>query len=431
MEPDLAKRSRIVNLNRSWIGKIRKNQLLAGSFVLFVGTTIANFGNYIYHLLMGRLLGPADYGALVSLISLIYIISVASLTLNTVVVRFTSIFKAKGDYGRIYSLFREFSQKFLLLGISVFALFVFGNRSIADFLKITNYKAIILISSTFLIRFLVPINNGLLRSFLNFTFLSVNNIFAVILKLGLGVILVKMGFSVLGAVSAIVVADFLSYFVSFIPLRFLLKYKSKIVEVDWKGAVFYAAPTFIVILSLTSLYTTDILLIKHFFEPHQAGLYSALGMLGKIIFFASAAITMVMFPLVAESYENGKKYRDILFQALLLVGGISVGITAIYFAFPKLMVGLLYGSSYLEIAPLLGIFGIFIAVYSVANVLTNFFLSIHKTKVAIFPSIAAFTQASLIWFFHASLLQVIQISILVTSLLLFSLLLYYLKSEKT
>jgi len=404
--------------------KLLKNQLVAGSLVLFIGTTFANFGNYLYHLLMGRMLGPVDYGALVSLISLAYLIGIVSSTLDIVVARFTSIYKVKADYPRIYSLFKEFSQKFLFVGIGIFAIFALSNQFIGEFLKITHNQAIILIGSIFIIRFLVPVNNGLLRGFLNFTFLSVNGVLGVILKLGLGVVLVKMGFSVLGAIIGVVIADYLTYLFSFVPLRFLFNYRAKARAINWKEKILYAWPTFIVVLSLTSLFTTDVLLVKHFFTAHQAGLYSALSMLGKIIFFASGAIAIAMFPLVAEKHENGKKYQGLLNQALLLVGVISVGLTAVYFVAPKLMVQLLYGSSYLEIAPLLGIFGIFIALYSEVNVLINFSLSIHQTKVAFFPAIAAGAQALLIWFFHNSILQVVQISILVTALLLLALLLY-------
>ncbi len=410
--------------------KLLQNKLISGSLVLFVGTTAVNLSNYLYHLFMGRMLGPADYGVLVSLMSLAYFSMVISLSLNTVVVRFTSIFKAKKDYPRIYSLFRGFSRYSLLLGASIFLLFILGHRSVAEFLNISNYQAIVLVASTFLIRFLVPINNGLIQGFLNFKFLSANNMLAAVSKLIIALFLVKAGFSVLGAVLAFVIADYLTYLVSFLPLRFLFQHRAKTLNVNWRETINYAGPAFIVVLSLTSLYTSDIILIKHFLEPYQAGLYSALGVLGKIIFFASGAITMAMFPLVAERHENGRKYKNIFFQAFFLVGMISAGITLLYFLAPKIMILLLYGSSYLEIAPLLGFFGIFISFHTLSYVLTNFFLSIHKTDVAVFPVMAACTQIGLIWFFHTSLLQVIQISILVTALLLTSLLLYFVYSYR-
>lgn len=405
--------------------KLLKNQLIAGSLVIFFSTAIGNVGSYLYHLLMGRMLGPSDYGIFVSLISLIYIISVFPAVLGRVVVRFASTFKAKGNYSQIYSLFREFSQKFFILGLIIFLIFVFGHRLIGQFLKITNYSSIILIAVSFLIGFLALINNGLLQSFLNFNFLAANGVLSTLLKLLIGFGLVKAGLSVFGAVLALVLSGIVPYFISFFPLRFLFKYKPRKIEVDWQEIIAYAKPTFIVMLSLTSLYTVDIILVKHFFNPYQAGLYSALATLGKIIFFASGTVAVVMFPLIAQNYENGKEYKNILFQSLLLVSLASVGITGIYFLVPKLVIRMLYSASYFEIAPFLGIFGIFISIYSLISVLVNFFLSIHKTKIAFLLAGAALVQAGLIWKFHYSFLQVIRISIMVAVLLLFSLLLYY------
>ena len=418
--------------------KIPKNQLIAGSFVLFVGSMFANFGSYLYHLLMGRMLGPVNYGVLTALISLLYIISIPALTLATTIVKFASVAKAKKNYAKVYFLFYDFSRKLLVVSVIIFILFAFGSQVIAEFLQIPSRALIILTSSLFLISLLPTVNNGILQAFLNFPFLAANSIFGVILKLALAVGLVKLGFSVGGAMMAILISSLIIYLVSFFPLRFLWQYKQslllrnkgKVAKIDWSKITSYAAPVFLAVLGLTSLYTTDIILVKHFFPAFQAGLYAALAVMGKIIFFASNAVPMVMFPLVSERYENGGRYRPFLSQSLILVSGLSAGITGFYFLFPKLMVNILYGPSFLTASPYLGMFGIFISLYSLSSVLTSFFLSIRKTRVAFFVLSAAITQIALIWLFHASILQVIQISILVTTLLLFSLLLYYLKSEK-
>ena len=426
--------------------KILKNQLIAGSFVLFVGSMFANFGSYLYHLLMGRMLGPVNYGVLTALISLLYIISIPALTLATTIVKFASVAKAKKNYAKVYFLFYDFSRKLLVVSVIIFILFAFGSQVIAEFLQIPSRALIILTSSLFLISLLPTVNNGILQAFLNFPFLAANSIFGVILKLALAVGLVKLGFSVGGAMMAILISSLIIYLVSFFPLRFLWQYKQslllrnkqslllrnkgKVAKIDWSKITSYAAPVFLAVLGLTSLYTTDIILVKHFFPAFQAGLYAALAVMGKIIFFASNAVPMVMFPLVSERYENGGRYRPFLSQSLILVSGLSAGITGFYFLFPKFMINILYGPSFLATSPYLGLFGIFISLYTLSSVLTSFFLSIRKTRVAFFVLSAAITQIALIWLFHASILQVIQISILVTTLLLFSLLLYYLKSEK-
>ena len=326
--------------------KILKNQLIAGSFVLFVGSMFANFGSYLYHLLMGRMLGPVNYGVLTALISLLYIISIPALTLATTIVKFASVAKAKKNYAKVYFLFYDFSRKLLVVSVIIFILFAFGSQVIAEFLQIPSRALIILTSSLFLISLLPTVNNGILQAFLNFPFLAANSIFGVILKLALAVGLVKLGFSVGGAMMAILISSLIIYLVSFFPLRFLWQYKQslllrnkgKVAKIDWSKITSYAAPVFLAVLGLTSLYTTDIILVKHFFPAFQAGLYAALAVMGKIIFFASNTVPMVMFPLVSERHENGGRYRPFLSQSLILVSGLSAGITGFYFLFPKFMI---------------------------------------------------------------------------------------------
>ena len=411
------------------LNNLLNNPLASGSLLMFIGAMVSNFGAYLYHLAMGRMLGPVSYGVLTALISLLYLLYIPALTLGTTVVKFASTAKAKKNYPQIYSLFYNLSQKLLIASVTVFLLFTAASRIIAEFLQISNQNLIILASGFFLVSLLPVVNYGILQAFLNFSFLAANSVLMAILKLGLAVGLVGLGFSIGGAITAILVSSLVGYLLSFYPLRFLWRFKGE-ARVDWSEIILYVAPVFLVVLGLTSLYTTDIILVKHFFPPFQAGLYAATAVIGKIVFFASSAITIVMFPLVSERYENGGNFRLVLLQSLILVLVISGGITTFYFLFPQLMIRVLYGSSYLSISPYLGIFGIFISLYSLASVLANFFLSIRKTQVAFFPFLAAAVQIGLIWFFHTSIQQVIQISILSTALLLILLLLYYLRSEK-
>ena len=58
--------------------KIRSDELLKGSFILFIMINIFNLLNQVFHLIMARLLGPADYGTLTVLFSLIYIFAIPS-----------------------------------------------------------------------------------------------------------------------------------------------------------------------------------------------------------------------------------------------------------------------------------------------------------------------------------------------------------------
>jgi O-antigen/teichoic acid export membrane protein len=411
------------------ISKITKSQLIAGSAVLFVGTMIANFGNYLYHLLMGRMLGPKDYGAFTSLISLAYLLSVISNTFLTTVVKFVTKYKVKNQFSKIFNLFLGLIKIFGLTGIFLIIVFFILKGKIAGFLNLDDSFPVLILAFWMSLSLLSFINDGILRGFLKFGFLSFNSVLATILKLTLAIFLVKVGFGVRGSLGAIFLGSLLPYFLSFYPLRFLWTHKNG-EKTEWREFFGFSAPVMVATLSLTSLYSSDMVLVKHFFSSFEAGLYSAVSVLGRIVFFASGVVPAVMFPLVSERFENGGKYRHFLKQSFLIVGGVSLLITIIYFLFPSLMIKILYGNSYLEASKYLGVFAIFISFYSLSNLLVNFFLSVRKTQVAGICLFAALLQIILISIFHQSLLEVIRISLIVSVLLFLSLVVFLKQSEK-
>lgn len=193
---------------------------------------------------------------------------------------------------------------------------------------------------------------------------------------------------------------------------------------ELKSMAVYTFPVFIYTIAITSLYSTDLILVKHFFSSHDAGLYASLSTLGKIIFFGTGPIGSAMFPIISQRHARGIGYGKVFIYSFFATFLMSLVILSIYLLIPEFAVKLLYGSAYLESANLLVWFGLFITLFTLSSLLINFNLSIGRTKVAIFPFVAAISQIVLIWFNHQSLFEVILISILVTALLLVSLLIY-------
>lgn len=404
--------------------KLVKNQLIAGSFVMMVGSLTSGFGNYLYHLLMGRMLGPVDYGILASLIAISYLLNIPISTLNLVIVKFVSALKGQKKLGAVTALFKAIRQKILLYGLIALLLFYILTPLLVSFLHLKSILPLIIVGIIAFISVIAMVNRATLQGLLRFGYLSASNILEVTLKVGSAVLLVIWGFKVNGALFAFIVGVVAAYFFTLFALRFLPPARGK-KSFNGQQMLTFAIPVFFSTLSFTSLFTTDIILARHFLEAQQAGFYAALAILGKIIYFVSLPVILVMFPMVSERHANGGRYRPLLLASLGLVGLACLGITTVYFLLPGLMVRILFGSAYLPAASYLGFFGIFLSLYSFSFLLVNFYLSVNRTKAVVFPIVASLTQIILISFFHASLLQVIKISILVTSLLLLSLMLYY------
>ncbi len=406
------------------------NQLIAGSAVLFAGNMFANFGNYLYHLVMGRMLGPIDYGILASLISISYLLSIPMAALALVIVKYVSALRGQKKMTTVNYFFKWINRKVLFFGSICFLVYLIVSPWLASFLHLESNILLIIIGAVSFAGIFLSINQATLQGFLRFSWYAIVGIVNVAIKLILAMVLVYLGYRVLGATSAILTGMVISYAVAFFFIKKIIGTKKERKGFEGKEVFSYALPVFFSILAFTSLYTTDIILVRHFLPAQEAGFYAALATLGKIIFFASTPVVMVMFPMVSERHANGKKYSNLFKLSFGLVFLVCLAISGIYFLFPKLMINILYGSQYLLASHYLWLFAIFLSLYSFSYLLTNFYLSIKKVKVVILPIIAAIAQILFISLFHQNLSQVVWVSVSVLSLLLITLLIYHFYDEK-
>ena len=378
--------------------------------------------NYLYHLIMGRLMGPAEYGILASLYSILYIISIIPMSTSFAIVKFVSVAKGSKEVVAVYSTLKSFVFKLAIIGM---VLIIVTSPYIAGFLQIDNSLGVLIIGPILFFSLICLVNQATSQGLLKFSGNVVPNIISGIAKLLFGVSLVIYGLRSFGAMVGVLIAIILAYLYSY----FYLVKKIKIGDggkdkFDLKKFFSFAFPVLIQALAFTSFFTTDLILVKHFFPPFEAGIYAALSMLGKIIYFAVSPITATMFPIVSGKKSRGEKfYKDVLISFLLTFVGAGL-VVGFYKLFPNLAIEYLYGEKYMAAKGELFIMGLFILFYTLSYFLVNLFLSLGKTSVSYLPLAISFLQIIGIWFYHNSLKQVIVISLTLSVLLFLTLFLY-------
>lgn len=410
--------------------QIISNPLLWGSFVILVSSMFSSIAAYLYNLFVGRTLGPVNYGILAAVVSLLSVISIPTAALSTSIVKFASDYKARQDLSGLSGFFKKLSLVFFLTGVFSFLLLFVFREYFADFLKIPSTVPIIILGLLFFLNFTQTVNNGVLSGLQNFNFIAVAGFISAVLKLVLGVVLVYLGFSVDGALGAVALSIVVVYLMSFLPLRSLSRMKSELkYSLPWKSFFLYCAPVFLSTLGLNLLITSDIILVKKFFSPEEAGIYSALSLVGRVIFFASSSMVSVMFSLVAERHTGEREYKHLLYYSLLMAIGVSLPAVIFYYLFPAFSMRFFFGDKYVAAAPYLWLFGAFITLYSLGNIMVNFFLSIKRVSASLFPFIISLIQIAAIYFWHQNFINVITVSLICAFLLLLTLVLYYFKHE--
>lgn len=402
-----------------------KNPLISGSVIIFLGSNFGNLFNFLFNIFIIRNLSAADYGAFASLMSLAMLVTIPSGAVAPTILRFAASYFATSDFGRVRGLYLKISKQSFIIGVVIFLSFIFFRNNISHFLNIANPAFVVQAGFTLFLTFIGVANYPLLQAKLAFSFIAFSNFITSVLKFALGIVLVYLGFAVWGALWAIFLSTLVPFLLSFFQLKFLFNRDIKTPEIDFKELVSYGIPAAIALFGFTSLISTDVLLVKHFFPPNLAGSYAVISLLARIIYFLTGPIASVMFPLIVQKHTRNENYHADFKLAFLMVLIPSVFLNIGYFLFPEFIITVASKKEYVFASPILGIFGLFLTAYSLLAILINFYISIKKTDVYIPIAFAAVLQAVLLWIYHPTFFHVVLISLIITTLLLIWLLLYY------
>lgn len=403
------------------IEKFKRGSLLADSSLVFSSTMIGNIFNYFFQIFVGRSLGPAGYGIFGVFVSILSIISVPATTIQTTIARFVADFAAENRYDKISSLMFRALEKLSIYGIIGLAVFWLGSGALASLLKIPSKEPILVLGIIFLIGYIAPVAMGVLQGMQKFWHYSVLGILGSAFKLFFGVFLIFVGLGVTGAVSSLLFSNLLVFLLALIFLRkMIIRIR---VPVEESKLLAYSLPVFVATILLALIQNIDVVLVKYFFEPTEAGYYVAASLFGKIIIYFCGPIAFVMFPKASMEYALTKNSSAILRDALFSTLALSSLVVFIYLMAPRFVVSLIFGVEYAEVAPLIGLFGVAMAFFSLANVLIIYNMALKKVKFLYFLLLSIILEVALIALFHYDLVVVIKTITIAMGFLLTSMLL--------
>ncbi len=412
-------------------------KLLSSSLIVFVGTTIGSVFSCLFGVLVGRQLGPALYGELTALLSFIAIISVVGGAVLTIVMRYSGETYAVRHYKALRKLFTIFTKYVLALGIGIFLIGLIFLNPIAKFLSIETLSPIVIALASIIVAFTMTVNKGILQGTQKFMILSVLNALEMILRLGLGLLFVRLGYQLTGAIGGIVLATIIVYIYSLWPLQKMLVAKKEDGKsdedftFDKKEIIAYSLPTTITTLLLAVSLNADVILVKHFFAADQAGMYAAISTIAKVILYLTAPVLSVMFPMISEHRaKNEPHYKTFLLSLIMtLVGGLFV--LMVYTVAPAKVIRILYGETYISFFSFLPSVGLMVLFFTLVNLMVSYFSAVRKFTFIWYYLFVLVLQIAATFLFHDSLIVVVRIFIAGQALLFVCLMGIYLYGKKS
>ena len=382
--------------------------------VLLSGSSLATVLSLAYNIVIGWYLGPKSFGHATVVYSLLVLLSAVSFAFQIVTAKVVAQQPSAETKAEVY---RCFHRSAIGCGISVALVLFLFRQGITDYLNLPDSSLIAMLAVA--AGFYIPLGarRGYDQGSYRFHRLAMSLVIEGAVRLGGSYGLVAAGYGVQGVVAANAVAMAVSYFAMTQrlptptpnPVRF------------WDGTreigqalLFYSGQMII--------NNCDLVVVKHIFPAREAGLYAAVGLVGRVIFVLSAAVVNSTFPIVAGTRAEERKDLRLIATPLFLVLGIgSLVALAMWIAPPSLWTTMLgpgfqIAGKY-DIPYLSALYALKTVVYSISAVVITFEMAHKIANTSWIQLLFSGMLIAGIYQFHSSLHQVILVQLAVLSVL--------------
>lgn len=394
--------------------KTPRERLLNGSAILLTALCILTLANFGYNIGVARILGPVSYGHTTAVYTLLVLTSAVTLSIQIL----TAKMVAQQPTAELQTVaYREFHRWGWAAGIFVTSLLLLLRNAITEYLNTPTPLLIVLLAAGTL--FYVPLGarRGFFLGTCSFRQLGNSLVVEALTRLFLSLALMKLGFGVPGVVAANAAAVVIAYFFAR-PKLSSLSPSDRDISFDYRegiqAAVFFAGQVVI--------NNCDIVVVKHFVSPAGAGLYAAVSMVGRVVFFSSWSIINSMFPIAAGTSSRKEDDHGVLGLTLLMVVSICLIFVSGLRLAPDWIWSWLFGAQFssfpaADFRHLLVLYALSTAIYSLSVVLIAYEMSRKIANTGWLQLIVGAAVVGGIYVFHSSLAQVIWVQVFMMTIL--------------
>ena len=382
--------------------------LRSGSASLFAGLMLGNAVAYAYQMLMARMMLPADYGSLVTLTSIWYVLAVVVLTVEARLIKAASTARDAG-HGQIHAVFSVAMRTLVSLGGIVFAVHWIASKWVARFFHLGATTPVILLGLYASSAFLVPVARGVLLGLNRLHIAGAVQFLEPVARLVAGTILVTLGLGVNGALIGYVVGSSLAFVIAVVALWPLLHQSHSGSSISTALGVLdrYALLILLINAGLMIISSIDQIAVKHFFSAEVAGNYSVAFVLGRMIVMSAISLGKVVLARSAAIRSDDPRSARLLTRGLLVTLVIALSLTVCFLVAPKLFVRMMGGGQYSIADAYVGLVGIEMTLFALVYIQVYYQISMMRLQAVWTLCLAATLGIALLARYHATVQQVL------------------------
>ena len=396
--------------------KVSPEQVFMGSVL------IVNVGNYLYNLVLGRLLGPEAFADAALLVTLLLVLSFLGMTFQLATAKFAVLFENK-QWAAFQSIMYRYSAIF---GIAVGLLVLFFAKDLQLLFNTQNSWMFTAFGFGIPLYFFMSVNRGKYQGKQDFNKLSITyqtEMWSRLLITVAAIVLLPFEPALLIALGIVI-----SFIFGLIPSNikdFSIFKKTKLAPEYQKQVTRFMVLTACYEFTQIIINNSDILLVKHYFDSLEAGLYASLALIGRAVYFVAWMFVMLLLPAVVQKQKDGEPTAPILFKYVGYISMLSFAIVTTCYLMPELIISILFGDAYISMAGLLWQYALATSLFAISNIFAYYFLSLDQYIPVIFSGILGIGQILLVVFFHDTLAMVVQVQIIAMVGLLIAQLIYF------
>ena len=278
-----------------------------GALLLSALTLAASAVNYVSNLVFSRMLAPASFGDLTALLALSVVVAVPTAAAQTRIAERVATFSADGEMGRARYLIRHSAAHLGMLATIATVVYLLAIPLIVPLLDLQAPGPAIALAPLIACSFLFPVLFGTLQGLGRFAAFGVVALAIAVSRLAFGVPWVAAGGGAGGAIGGQALAMAICLAVGMWAIRHHSAPRGHGAATTGikrrpDARAIAAGGAFVAFAVISNL---DLILAKLFMSPHDAGLYSALATVGKVVTFLPAAVAVIVVPNAAALPAGG------------------------------------------------------------------------------------------------------------------------------
>jgi Polysaccharide biosynthesis protein len=389
--------------------EILRGHVVRGSAILLLSTGLVAATNLLYNILIARMLGASGFGHASALYTLLMLVAAIPLSFQIVTSKFIA---RNSDTILRAQIYASMVRRAWQVGLAIALLLAGGSAYLKSYFNLPAQHDLVLLAIAAGVYLPLGVRRGRMQGCYDFRGLAISVVVEAAVKFAAALIFLHFGMGVTGVMTAVLLSIVSAYIAGEPGAHG--RAKPGLIKIAPFGEGMQAILYFIGQVILSNL---DILLVKHFFPPAQAGIYAAVALVGRVVFMLSWSVVSSMFPITA-SHTNREGGRSVLYTGLFIVGAVTSAFIAAVALTPAAVWAMLLGKPFLlsatgSFSALLNQYAIMTGIYGIAVVLMMYEIS-RRTGSAPWVQLgASVLLGAAIWRYHASLSQVIVVQVFV------------------